>query len=76
MTFTFGAHEILPSAFFIMWPMHLQRLEALGGDVLARKSIFYIGLDLEVKVTRNVAQYTLQYVPNVAAKLKLPRPTV
>ena len=56
---------MLPSAIYIVWPMHLQSLKLLRlklkeEEHLQEYSIF--DLDLGAKVTQNVAQYPLHHV--------------
>ena len=65
---------MLPSALFIMWPMHLQSLKLLRQKVkeekyLQENSIFE--LDLRVKVAQNVAKYPLHHVTYPATKFEV-----
>ena len=66
--------EMLPSALYIMWPMYLQSLKLLCQTVkekmhLQENSLF--DLWPGVKVTQNVAQYSLHHVPYSATKFEV-----
>ena len=72
---------MLPSALYIMWPMNLQSLKLLRQSYYVKsfrkrsiyKKIQYLtfDLDLEVKVTQNVAQYPIHHVTYPATKFEV-----
>ena len=65
LTLTSRSHEMLPSTFYIMWPMHQQSLILLHPMVKEKMHLqenILFDLDLCFKVTRNVAQCPLHHV--------------
>ena len=62
-----GSHEMLASTLYIMRPMHQQEIATSNvEDAIARKNI-----DLEVKVTQNVALYSPHHVTYTLAKFEV-----
>ena len=68
LTFDLGfkVTQMLLSALYIMWPIHLQGFRLLSrtnrvGDAFTQEKTLF-NLDLRVKVTQNVAQYPLHHV--------------
>ena len=65
MTLTYESHQMLSSALQIIWPLHLQNLKLLRPTVLEKMHLqesTLFDLDLQVKVTLNVAQCPLHHV--------------
>ena len=68
------SHKMMPSALFIMWPMHLHSLKLLHlkvkGEMHLQANLIF-DLDIGVKVTRNIAQYPLHHVTYLATKFEV-----
>ena len=65
---------MLLSTLYIMWPIHLQGLKLPRPTVkeeMHLQEITLFNLDLGVKVTQNVAQYSLHHVTCSPAKFEV-----